>query len=105
VIVSVDRLANAVGQFGRPKGAVVGHDRGRFTVLSPVRMHLDGWTTLPTGRIHVVGFVRPAGERTVAMTVLGGTGRYAGARGTVTVTQYPSQVRTLVVYRLRLDRA
>jgi hypothetical protein len=74
-------------------------------MLSPERMHLDGWTTLPARRIHVGGLVRPAGGRTVAMTVLGGTGRYAGARGTVTVTQYPSQVRTLVVYHLRLDRA
>ena len=42
VIVSVNRLANASRQFGRPKGAVVGHSRGRFTLQPRLRMGVDG---------------------------------------------------------------
>ena len=100
VIVSFDRLANAAPQFGRPKGARVGHDRGRFTYLSPTRMHIDGWTTLPGGRLHVHGLVREVRGDVVAMDVVGGTGAFAGARGTVTVMPYPTTARTLLVYRL-----
>jgi hypothetical protein len=100
VIVSFDRLTNATAQFGLPKGARVGHDRGRVTYFSPTRMHVDGWTTLPRGRIHVRGPVRKVRGEVVAMAVVGGTGAFAGARGTVTVTPYPTTARTLLVYRL-----
>ena len=102
VIVSFDRLANATGQFGRPKGARVGHDRGQFRYLSPTRMHIDGWTTLPGGRMHVRSMVRPVRGGIVAIDVVGGTGAFAGARGTVTVTPYPTAARTLLVYRVQL---
>ncbi len=103
VIVSFDRLANATGQFGRPKGAHVGYDRGQFRYLSPTRMRIDGWTTLPGGRMHVRSMVRPLSGEIVEIDVAGGTGAFAGARGTVTVTPYPTTARTLLVYRLRLQ--
>ena len=102
VIVSFDRLANAAGQFGRPRGARVGHDRGEFHYLSPTRMRIDGWTTLPGGRMHVRSLVRPLRGGVVEIDVVGGTGAFAGARGTVTVTPYPTTARTLLVYRVRL---
>jgi hypothetical protein len=102
VIVSFDRLSNATAQFGRPKGAKVGHDRGRFTFLTATQMHVDGWTTLPGGRIHVRGLVRKVRGEIVAMRVVCGLGAFSGARGTVTVTPYPTTARTLIVYRLRL---
>jgi hypothetical protein len=102
VIVSFDRLANATGQFGRPKGARVGHDRGQFRYLSPTRMHIDGWTTLPGGRMHVRSMVRPVRGGIVAIDVVDGTGAFAGARGTVTVTPHPTTARTLLVYRVQL---
>jgi hypothetical protein len=102
VLVSFDRLANATAQFGRPLGAHVGHDRGRFTFLTPTQMRIDGWTTLPDGRMHVHGLVRPVRGKIVAMDVVGGTGAFAGARGSVSVTPYPTTARTLLVYRVRL---
>ena len=91
VIVSFDRLTNASAQFGRPKGARVGHDRGRFTFLTQTQMHVDGWTTLPGGRLHVRSLVRKVRGEIVAMKVVGGSGAFAGARGTVTVTPYPTR--------------
>src|SRR3954469_4208968 len=104
VIVSYDRLSNATEKFGRPKGAHVGQDRGRFTFLTQTQMHVDGWTTLPGGRLHVRSLVRKVRGEIVAMKVVGGIGAFAGARGTVTVTPYPTTARTLVVYRLHLKQ-
>jgi hypothetical protein len=105
VVVSFDRLANAARQFGQPTGARVGHDRGEFTFLSPSRMRIDGWTTLPGGRMHVYGPMRPIGGGVLATNVVGGTGTFAGASGTVTVTPYPNAERTLLAYRVRLGHA
>ena len=103
VIVSFDRLANAAGQFGRARGAHVGHDRGVFRYLSPTRMRIDGWTSLPGGRMHVRSLVRPLRGGVVEIDVVGGTGAFAGAHGIVTVTPHPTTVRTLLVYRVRLS--
>ena len=102
VVVSSNRLANAVAQFGRPKGSVVGHDRGEFTLVTKTRMRLDGWTTLPTGRLHVRGRMHTFRRGRLVLSVVGGTGAFASALGSVTVTPYPDQVRNLVVYRLKL---
>ena len=103
VLVSVNRLRNATGQFGRPKGALVGQSRGRFTFVSGTNMRVDGWTTLPGGRLHIRGLTSALGYELLTMRVVGGTGAFAGARGTVTVRPYPTTARTLVVYRLRLS--
>lgn len=103
VIISFDRLANAMGQFGRARGAHVGRDRGVFRYLSPTRMRIDGWTSLPGGRMHVRSLVRPLRGGVVEIDVVGGTGALAGAHGTVTVTPYPTTARTLLVYRVRLS--
>ena len=102
VLVSVNRLRNATGQFGRPKGALVGQSRGRFTFVSGTNMRVDGWTTLPGGRLHIRGLAPALGYDVLTMRVVGGTGAFAGAHGTVTVTPYPTTARTLVVYRLAL---
>jgi hypothetical protein len=103
VIVSFDRLANAAGQFGRAKGAHVGHDRGVFRYLSPTRMRIDGWTSLPGGRMHLRSLVRALRGGVVEIDVVGGTGALAGAHGTVTVTPYPTTARTLLIYRVRIS--
>jgi hypothetical protein len=102
VLVSVNRLRNATGQFGRPKGALVGRSRGRFTFVSGTQMRVDGWTTLPGGQLHVCGLASALGAQVLTMRVVGGSGAFARARGIVTVTPYPTTARTLVVYRVRL---
>ena len=50
---------------------------------------------LPGGRIQVAGSVRH-GERTQALAVIGGTGRYANARGQVTITEDTKHKRNLI---------
>jgi hypothetical protein len=103
VFVSSSRLTNAVAQFGKPKGAVVGRDHGTFTLLRGGKTRLDGWATLPGGKIHVRGVTRDLGGNTSSIAVVGGTGDFASARGTLTVRPVsPKPEPSLNVYRLSL---
>jgi Dirigent-like protein len=102
-VVSSSRLVNAVAQFGRPKGALVGLDRGTYTLLKDRKTRLDGWATLPGGKIHVRGVARTLGAKASAVAVVGGTGDFASARGTVTVSPVSSKPDpSLNVYRITL---
>jgi Dirigent-like protein len=91
-------LRNQVAQFGKPKGALVGHDRATMAFLSATSYTIDGNASLPGGTLHFHGRVRPY---TSAVLVTGGTGRYANARGTVTATD-TGGARSINVYRLTL---
>jgi hypothetical protein len=99
-------LRNQVPQFGHPKGVVVGSDYATYTVLSGsglgatalvrVRVKLPGGTLRVQGRV---------GANSLSGTdaVVGGTGSFAGARG----TQYVRDLnrdgsRSVNVYHLRL---
>jgi hypothetical protein len=93
-------LRNAVPQFGKPKGARIGTDRFVETALSPQRIVFDGVSRLPGGTVHARGIMREvAGKLTV--TIVGGTGSYAGATGVIAGSHLPSGV-TLDVARLQL---
>ena len=96
VIVTKSTLRNQVAQFGKPRGALVGRDRGKVTLLSPTTARLDGVATLPGGTIVIRGRVRGA-----TAPVTGGTGRFAHARGTLT-TRDLSGTRAVNVYTLTL---
>lgn len=82
-----DRLSNAAAQLGKPKMvAVVGKDVGVFKLASKATATFSGTATILGSRIVVRGKVTtlpPGGYR---LPVVGGTGRFAGARGTVTAT-------------------
>jgi hypothetical protein len=100
--VDATKLLNAVPQFGKPAGAVVGHDRGTATLLSPTSAKAHGVAYLPGGTLTFDGRVkldRRRGGFTVPVTR--GTGAFAGARGTLWVVRVPNPVRTLNVYSLR----
>ena len=90
-------LRNAVPQFGRAKGAVVGRDSGVFTMVSEGTFKLKGTAVLPSGSLRVEGLV--GGGRLVP--VVGGTGAFAGARGTCRVRD-ESNTRSRNTYTLRL---
>ncbi len=77
-----DRLLNAAPQFGKPRGARVGSDRGVTVLTSKATGTTRGFATLPGGTIRFGG---DAGLSDATFRVLGGTGRYDGARGFLAV--------------------
>jgi hypothetical protein len=93
-IVMRDRLVNVRRQFGKPAGATVGRDEGVLVLNSPTSGTFEGVTTLPGGTIRLHGIVRDGFE---TFTVTGGTGRYAHARGTISIG---SGTSPLNVYRI-----
>jgi hypothetical protein len=96
------RLLNLVPQFGKPKGAVVGSDQGTLTMISRNRGRSAGVAKLPGGTIRFRGSGK-LGPR-VSLRVVGGTGDYAAARGTLVVSQ--SGNTTYNTYALTIpDRA
>ena len=94
------RLLNERRQFGKPKGAVVGSDRGTLTLTSARSANLKAVAKLPGGTITADGPLRAAGNGAVSVVVVNGTGIFAGAHGTLTILR-PSGPKTAVnVYRL-----
>jgi Dirigent-like protein len=95
-------LRNAVAQFGRPRGALVGSDVETITVTSvmPTRARVTVVVTLPGGTLRVAG---PITSSNLVLPVIGGTGDFAGARGTSEVKSLDADGDpALNVYRLRL---
>jgi hypothetical protein len=86
------RLLNVVPQFGRKIGAPVGNERAKYTFLSSRRLHLTGTLTLPGGTIRYAG-VGVAGS-SAPVPVVGGSGRYSGARGRLVVGEGKSPLNT-----------
>jgi hypothetical protein len=101
VIVVDSTLRNAVAQFGRAKGAVVGNDTVIFTIRSRTDADVIVESSLPGGWLRAGGRARLGPKQTYSVT--GGGGRFAGARGTgESVALGPSSNRRLKLYRLRL---
>jgi hypothetical protein len=73
-----DKLLNA-------KGAVVGSDRGTMTFTSAHTATFAGVAVLPGGTVRLAGKLISLPNRSFAIPVTGGTGRYAKARGYVVV--------------------
>jgi hypothetical protein len=95
-------LRNAVAQFGKPKGALVGSDTGTMTLVSARVVDTKGTAVLPGGTIRFAGRItEAASEENISVT--GGTGRYAGAKGRLEVRSLDaSGTKTTNVYRLTL---
>jgi hypothetical protein len=83
-------------------GRRLGSSDGVETILSLKHagtVAVSDTVRLPGGRIQVAGSVRH-GERTQALAVIGGTGRYANARGQVTITEDTKHKRNLITVTL-----
>jgi hypothetical protein len=101
-IVEATRLLNAVPQFGKSAGAVVGRDRSTTVFASPTTATTSGVVYLPGGTLTINGRVKPDRRRGgLTVPVTRGTGSFAGARGTLWVVRVPNPVRVLNVYTLR----
>jgi hypothetical protein len=85
-VVFTDRLLNATsGQFGKDTNAVVGTDEGTMTFTSKTTARLDGVAHLPDGDIRFSGAVTVLADKSVTVPVVGGTGTYKHATGTLLV--------------------
>jgi hypothetical protein len=98
--VQTSRLLNAVPQFGKPRNSVVGRDRATITLTGPTSARIEGVTTLPGGTLVVRGTLRLQPGGGIVFPVVRGTGRYAGARGTVTILGGSDPLRAVNIYRL-----
>jgi hypothetical protein len=92
-------LRNGVAQFGHPKGAVVGTDFAVLRFLSARMALLNVDVDLPGGTLRLRGKA-DAIRTTNVLPVVGGTGRFANARGTSEVRD--KKDRSINIYRLRL---
>jgi hypothetical protein len=84
ILVIRDNLFNRVAQLGRPAGAKVGADRSVLTFVSGTAANLVGSASFPSGSLWFKGRVAPEASGTLSMRITGGSGEFAGARGTVT---------------------
>jgi hypothetical protein len=96
-----DRLINVTKQFGKPRGAVVGHDRGQLVFTSATAATFTGVTVLPGGTLRIHGVLHVSGAGTRG-TVDGGTGRFAHATGFIVIGSGPNPLN---VYHLELPAA
>lgn len=96
-------LRNAVVQFGRPKGAVVGTSVWVVTIVIPPlrKARVKDTTALPGGTIQAVGSVSGSMTR-ATFRVTGGTGKFRGARGSVSLRSRSGGSRGYDVYQLQL---
>ncbi len=96
--VTASRLVNARPQFGKKKGTVVGSDRGTITLTGARSARVNAVATLPGGTIRVRGPLQEQTNATFVVPVVGGTGSFAGVRGTLTING--TEKRAWNVYRL-----
>ena len=77
----------------------MGSMRYSFTILTRATGRVDTTTTLRDGTIRATGLKIAIAQPALTVAITGGTGRYAGARGTLTFGPMTTQRN---VYRLSL---
>jgi hypothetical protein len=82
-------------------GKRIGSDAASCVRLFDATSLCTGTYTLPGGRV-MVQLLQPGPTGTYEQAITGGTGRFAGARGTVRVAQQPTGDR--FTFRIRLGR-
>jgi hypothetical protein len=100
---SRDNLMNAAPQFGQRLGVRVGTDVGRFTYTPAHTATYAGVTNLPGGTVMVRGMAF-AHDGKVLIRVVGGSGKYKGATGFLTIGlgHVKSKTRSMNTYELTL---
>jgi len=94
------RLRNAQAQFGKPKGAVVGSDKGQLVLTDQMIGIMTTVAKLPGGTITTSGRITALPKGAFSIPVIRGTGIFAGARGTLTILA-PTDPKTAVnIYKL-----
>jgi len=98
-IRGTESLRNAVRQFDKPKGAKVGSDRYVITAVALQKVRVDFVTRFPGGTVHAHGEGKPGLKPEVP--VVGGTGLYAGATGSIE-GRHLANGEKLNIYRLQV---
>ncbi len=98
---SRDNLMNAAPQFGQRSGVRVGTDIGRFTYTAAHTATYAGVTSLPGGTVNVRG-VALAHDGKVVIRVVGGSGKFKGVTGFLTIGVGKVKARSLNTYELTL---
>jgi hypothetical protein len=94
------QLTNAVPQFGRPRGSIIGQDYSTITYLSPTQRLVNVQITLPGGGLHLRGTLTVTDPAAVVkIPVISGTRDFAGATG-FSEARSAAGNRTLNIYRL-----
>ena len=102
-VVIDDKLTNQVAQFGKKKGALVGTDHASETNIGNNRVIVDGIARLPGGTVHFRGELKVDKNGIAAVPVVGGTGDFQSAKGTVAIANLTKDGKTaLNVYSLKL---
>jgi hypothetical protein len=103
VIASTDRLTNVTSQFGKPANAAIGADRATFTFLGKSKATIVGSATFPDGTVEFAGTASP---NSISVQIVGGTGKYQGARGTMTEPNAATDTKTkaLNVYHITVPQ-
>jgi hypothetical protein len=94
MLVFTEKLFNA-------KGAQIGSDAASCVRLFDVTSLCTGTYKLRGGRL-MVQLLQPGPSGVYDQAITGGTGRFAGARGVVTVDQQPTGDR--FTFKIRVDR-
>ena len=81
-------------------GKQIGSDKVTLTVISNTKATADGIFTFKTGALHVHGTVpnQPTPGKTFPVPIVGGTGAYKGAHGTLDVTTTKGNTSTEVFH-------
>jgi hypothetical protein len=88
-----------------PKGRTIGHDFADCARLFDERSLCTGVYDLRRGQL-MVQLLQPqlTGRLTYEQAITGGTGRFAGARGTVTVNQGAAKAGDRFTFRIHVPR-
>ncbi len=92
-------LRNAVRQFNKPKGAIVGTDRYVIVAVAWQKVRVDFVVRFPGGTVHAHGEGKAGSGPEVP--IVGGTGLYAGATGVVE-GRHLANGEKLNIYRLQI---
>jgi hypothetical protein len=92
-------LRNAARQFGKPIGATVGSDRYAIVTVASYRLSVDFVTRFPGGTLRAHGVGEKGSQP--RLPIVGGTGRYAGATGSIE-GRHLANGQKLNVYRLQV---
>jgi hypothetical protein len=92
-------LRNAVRQFNEPEGANVGSDRYMIIAVAWQKVRADFVTRFPGGTVHAHGEGKIGSKG--GLPIVGGTGVYAGATGSIE-GRYLANGEKLNVYRLQI---